>query len=157
MQFCFLDKDGRIMYRRSDAEEFLHYCEDFAFSASFPQDERYPLEAGMRVCWMDQDGLWEVHEITQVEQDAWGGRTEISGCHIALAELRDTLIPEVLLDGSRTIAEAAEQLLEGTGWSVGIVPAQLEPQGVQRERYRVSTSGPRLHMRSGPGTGYASL
>lgn len=156
MTFHFLNRSGQRLFCRDDAISALHYCEDFAFEAEFPLRADRPLEVGMIIAWQDDDDGWEAHEIVSAEPDAYGDTVSLTGCHIALAELRDALLPEAKLDGA-ALPTAVDALLAGTLWRRGVLPSAAESDAVRRERYRVTTRVSRLNLRSGPGTRYKSL
>lgn len=156
MTFHFLSRDGHRLFARDDALSAKHYCEDFAFEACFPIRADRPLEVGMIAAWQDDDDLWEAHEIVSAEPDAYGDSVTLTGCHIALSELRSAVLAEAKYDGA-AIAAVLDGLLADTPWQRGVLPAAAESDAARRERYRVTTRVSRLNLRSGPGTRYKSL
>ena len=154
MIWRFFDKDDAPLFQRADAVSFLHHCEDFAFEATFPAVPGKPLTPGMRVAWQDDDDLWEVHEITQAEPSVLDGSVDISGVHIALAELRDMRMGAVSITNA-SVPSAMDTVLTGTGWARGVLPADLEDSS-RRARYRV-TQSPGAHLRVKPTTNSKSL
>lgn len=154
MQFWFYSPAGKRMYSRSDAVEAQHFCEDYAMEAVFPLRDDRPLSVGMLIAWQDDDDLWEVHELTTVEPDAFGDKVEVSGRHIAVAELQATIVKAVKHEDTALTAVMSE-ILTGTGWQVGVVTSTADVQ--TRERYKVTTESSRLNLRSGPSGSYKSL
>ena len=152
-KFYFFDRNDGFLYTRSDAIEFVHYTKDFSFKGAFPPHPAYTLETGMRVGWQDDDKVWQVHEITKVGRDAFGGQVDLEGVHIALAELRDFVIEEYEVKKT-AVDTVVAAILTGTGWHKGTltggyssVPVNtytlthatyLYSQPKERSKYRVS-------------------
>lgn len=154
MVFWFYTPNGKRMYSRQDAIEAQHFCEDYAMEAAFPLRADRPLSVGMLIAWQDEDGLWEVHELTTVEPDAYGDKVEVSGRHIAVTELQATIRKAVKHEDA-TLPTIMAEVLAGTGWNVGEITTAAGTE--TRPLYKVSTSSSRLNLRSGPGGSYRSL
>ena len=119
-KFYIFDRNDGLLFTRSDAIEFVHYTKDFSFKGAFPPHPAYGFEVGMRIGWQDEDGGWQVHEITKVGRDAFGGQIDLEGVHIALAELRDVVVEsyEVKKTAVDTVVAA---ILNGTNWHKGVL------------------------------------
>lgn len=154
--FHILDHNGKRIFQRSDASEFLHYCDSYSFEGVFPM-EGHPFEVGQMIAWQDDDALWEVHEISTVAMDAFGTSVEISGTHIAVSELGGQIIETMSVgwnpdlgedqnDDGKPIKEAVEKILgEVDGWEIGTLPAEASDDEMQRERYKIKASSIKLY------------
>lgn len=154
MEFHFLDTAGKHLYKRTDAIEAEHYCDDYACRMLFPCVDNRSVSAGMLIAWRDDDDLWECHEITSTACDAFGDTVEISGVHLAVADLR-TMVLESAKYSEKPFDAVLDGLLSGTAWQRGVLASSASTD--ERARYRITTSGSRLNMRSGPGTAYSSI
>ena len=125
MTFYIFDRNDEYLYSRSDAVSFVEYCEDFAFEASFPimteAAKIHPINVGMRIGWRDDDGQWIIHEVVTSTYDAFGSTIELTGVHIALAELRD-IIREKAEYSKKSVKVILNEVLSGTRWSLGVTP-----------------------------------
>ena len=151
MTFYIFDRNDKFLYRRSDAISMVEYCEDFAFEGAFPLTTEaavaHPLEAGMRIGWKDDDDAWIIHEIVTAEPGVLGDQVELTGVHIALAELRDTLVDSLKYKNT-ALKTVVNKCLNGTGWSLGQTPED------DKSVYKLTAAAT---ARSGPGTKYKAL
>lgn len=113
MKFHFWSNLGEYLFQRTDAEEFKHYCEDFACEGVFPFDALHKPEPGMLIGWQDGDE-WQVHEISATETDGFGDSIRIMGAHIVITMLRKTIIKEAKLK-NRLPTVLLSKILPGTG------------------------------------------
>lgn len=137
MKFYFLDHDGVYKYSRSDAIEFKHTVESMSFEGSFPLVGNVP-SAGMLIAWLDDDDLWEVHEISTCSLDAFGDNVEITGSHIAITELSTVITASVKWKNVTAKNALNDVIGRQTQWKLGTLPATAEDDPVRKQRYRVT-------------------
>ncbi len=125
MEFLFFDRNDRPLYRRRDALEAHHIHEEYRHTATFPDDPAKPINAGMRVGWLD-GGALQLFEIRQPARHQPDGTVSYEAEHIAVAELTDCVVQDKRPRGV-TAVTALRAALEGTGWQLGMVDA--DPMG----------------------------
>lgn len=146
MVFTFFFRSGRRKDSRSDAISFVHYEDDFAIEAEFVYDRNNRVRnanVGNLVGFIDQDGNWQVFDITSVEMDAFGDTFRIQGQHVAVTALKNNILPTAAGKELST-AGVLEIVLDGTIVQRGL----LEEIGTEASTTRSVT----LYKSPGSGT-----
>lgn len=126
MEFLFFDRNDVPLYRRRDALTARHIHEEYKHTAAFPDDPDKPLNAGMRVGWVDDGGALQLFEIRQPVRSQPEGVVSYEAEHIAVAELTDCVVQDKRPRGVSAVT-ALRSALEGTGWQPGTV--DVNPMG----------------------------
>lgn len=137
MTFHFFDHNGHRLFSRSDAIEFEHYVDTMSYKGVFPCTGHIP-QACMMVGWIDDDDLWEVHEVSTVQMDAFGENFEISGNHIGVTELGAFIAPKCKLKSVSAIVAIQRILAYQSSWQLGTVPAVASDDPLRKQNYRVN-------------------
>ena len=125
MTYLFFDAADQVLFSRNDAERAEHNHQEMSLYALFPYDSEKVIEAGMRIGYTDDLGVFQVFEITKPKLYEPDHYQEITAEHICISELTDEMYTGGdLMD--LTPAEALSALLDGTLWEVGNVSATNE-------------------------------
>lgn len=122
MEFIFFDRNDVELYRRSDALDAHSIEEEYKHTATYPDDDAKPIEHGMRVGWLDENGALQLFEIRQPQRCQPGGTVSYEAEHVAVAELSDCIVEDKRAYNV-TASTALAGVLAGTGWQLGTVDA----------------------------------
>ena len=119
--FTFL-KNGKVAFFRSDDEQAEWTQEEMSLLCTFPYDEKKVIERGMTVLFNDPaTGAFQAYEIRNCSGFAYDGYQQFTAEDIAISELKDCHIPELIEMTDIPVTQALNQVLTGTGWAVGTV------------------------------------
>ncbi len=122
MQFIFFDAADNRLFVRDDAETATWSVKGMQLTAEFPFVKEKEIARGMRVGFLDDDGIFQPFEVRKVKTYEPDHYQELTAEHIAIAELTDEFY-----QGSdatdETASAALGTILTGTVWQVGNVTA----------------------------------
>lgn len=122
MQFIFFDAADNRLFVRDDAETATWSVKGMQLTAEFPFVKEKEIARGMRVGFLDDDGIFQPFEVRKVKTYEPDHYQELTAEHIAIAELTDEFY-----QGSdatdETASAALGTILTGTIWQVGNVTA----------------------------------
>ena len=122
MQFIFFDAADNRLFVRDDAETATWSVKGMQLTAEFPFVKEKEITRGMRVGFLDDDGIFQPFEVRKVKTYEPDHYQELTAEHIAIAELTDEFY-----QGSdatdETASAALGTILTGTIWQVGNVTA----------------------------------
>lgn len=118
MQFIFFDAADNRLFVRDDAETADWSVDEMTLTASFPYIAAKEIQRGMRIGFVDDDGILQPFEIRKAKLYEPDHYQEITAEHIAVAELTDEFFQgdDVTDETASTVLTA---LLTGTQWQVG--------------------------------------
>lgn len=122
MTFIFFDAADHVLFARNDAEQAEHNHQEMSLYCLFPYDPDKVIEAGMRIGFTDNLGVFQAFEVTVPKTYEPDHYQEITAEHICISELRDEMYTAGdIMD--KTPAQALAILLQNTLWEVGNVTA----------------------------------
>lgn len=128
MNFTFL-KDGTVAFYRSDAEQAEWTQEEMSLICTFPLNEKV-IERGMTVLFADPaTNAIQAYEIRNLSTFKAEGYQQFTAEDIVISELTDCHIPEEIELTNVSTTSALNQILSGTGWSVGTVATNPTSSG----------------------------
>lgn len=128
MNFTFL-KGGTVAFYRSDAEQAEWTQEEMSLICTFPLNEKV-IERGMTVLFADPaTNAIQAYEIRNLSTFKAEGYQQFTAEDIVISELTDCHIPEEIELTNVSTTSALNQILSGTGWSVGTVATNPTSSG----------------------------
>lgn len=128
MNFTFL-KGGTVAFYRSDAEQAEWTQEEMSLICTFPLNEKV-IERGMTVLFEDPaTNAIQAYEIRNLSTFKAEGYQQFTAEDIVISELTDCHIPEEIELTNVSTTSALNQILSGTGWSVGTVATNPTSSG----------------------------
>ena len=128
MNFTFL-KGGTVAFYRSDAEQAEWTQEEMSLICTFPLNEKV-IERGMTVLFADlATNAIQAYEIRNLSTFKAEGYQQFTAEDIVISELTDCHIPEEIELTNVSTTSALNQILSGTGWSVGTVATNPTSSG----------------------------
>lgn len=122
MQFIFFDAADNRLFVRDDAETASWAVKDMQLTAEFPFVAEKEIRRGMRIAFVDEDGVLQPFEIRKVKTYEPDHYQDVMAEHIAVSELTDEFyLGEDVTD--ETADAALATLLTGTQWQVGTCTA----------------------------------
>lgn len=126
--FTFL-KGGTVAFYRSDAEQAEWTQEEMSLICTFPLNEKV-IERGMTVLFADPaTNAIQAYEIRNLSTFKAEGYQQFTAEDIVISELTDCHIPEEIELTNVSTTSALNQILSGTGWSVGTVATNPTSSG----------------------------
>ena len=122
MTFLFFTSANVPIFTRADAESAVWTVEEMGLQCLFPYDPDKVIQRGQIIGFPDDTGAYQAFEIRKVRTYEPDHYQEIWAEHIAVSELTDEHFQSAEWTNI-TASAALTALLEGTGWSVGIVTA----------------------------------
>lgn len=123
--FTFL-KNGNVAFFRSDDEQAEWTQEEMNLQCVFPYDPQKVIERGMIVLFPDPaTGAYQAYEIRDCTGYAAEGYQQFTAEDTAISDLTDCHIPEKIEMTQISVQQALNQVLTGTGWSVGTVASNI--------------------------------
>ena len=118
MEFLFFTAANMPLFARSDAEKAEWIVQEYQLSTLWPYDPDKVITRGMRIMFVDPDGVKQPFEVIRVKNYEPDHYQEVTAEHIAVAELTDEHFTQTDIT-DKTAAEALATILTGTLWSVG--------------------------------------
>ena len=118
MEFLFFTAANTPLFARSDAEKAEWIVQEYQLSTLWPYDPDKVITRGMRIMFVDPDGVKQPFEVIRVKNYEPDHYQEVTAEHIAVAELTDEHFTQTDIT-DKTAAEALATILTGTLWSVG--------------------------------------
>lgn len=128
--FTFL-KNGSVAFVRSDAEQADWTQEQLSLICTFPYLKNKVIERGMVILFQDPaTAEYQAYEIRNVSGFAFDGYQQLTAECISVSELHDCHIPDDIEITDKSIQNALNQVLTGTGWQVGNVASGIPVSSV---------------------------
>lgn len=128
--FTFL-KNGSVAFVRSDAEQADWTQEQLSLVCTFPYMKNKVIERGMVILFQDPaTAEYQAYEIRNVSGFAFDGYQQLTAECISVSELHDCHIPDDIEITDKSIQNALNQVLTGTGWQVGNVASGIPVSSV---------------------------
>jgi phage minor structural protein len=125
MRFIFFGMDDSLLFVRDDAESASWSVKGMQLNVDFPYIAEKEITRGMRVGFVDEDGVLQPFEIRRVKLYEPDHYQEVYAEHIAIAELTDEFYQGS--DATDITPDIAlETILTGTLWEVGTCTADNE-------------------------------
>ena len=122
MDFTFLNHTGDVAFARFDAETAEWTEEEKSLFCSFPYKADKVISRGMAVLFQGPaDNDWQAYIIRNCETYAAEGYQQFTAEDIVITELNTLHIQNDIEITEKTAQQALNQILSGTGWSVGTV------------------------------------
>ena len=119
MDFTFL-KGGQVAFSRNDAEQAEWTQEELSLLCTFPYIPQKTIERGMTVLFQDHaTNDWQAYEVRNCTIFPGEAYQQFTAEDIAVSELTDCHIPEVIELTDISARSALNSILSGTGWTVG--------------------------------------
>lgn len=166
MTYIFTDAAGAVQSVHSDPIAAAYQFENLIFEGDFRLDVLKPIKEGMRLLFEDDyDGEMRLFHVRTATERHSTGTVAVVADHIYLHDASNHPAPVNAGDDGLVFqysgADTALLTFLGyylpAGWQIGDVSPDITVAGPNIKTYRVSTSGARLNMRSGPGTSYSVI
>ncbi len=118
--FTLFGQDDTMLFIRDDAADAKAVHEQYALSATFPNDPNKRILPGMRIGYTDDTGVFQVYEVRKQKTILPDDEQDIDADALPMAELAGERT-EALTITAETAASALTALLGGTLWDVGSV------------------------------------
>ena len=119
MDFTFL-KGGQVAFSRNDAEQAEWTQEELSLLCTFPYIPQKTIERGMTVLFQDPaTNDWQAYEVRNCTIFPGESYQQFTAEDIAVSELTDCHIPEEIELTDVSARSALNNILSGTGWTVG--------------------------------------
>lgn len=123
-QFLIFDQNDVLQFVRTDALEMTITEHEYRLDGAFAFNAEKELKRGMRIGWLEAEEM-QLFEIRQVYTDAVAFTQKITAEHVAMAELLDEALENVIISSLVSPRNAVSAVLANTEWEVGNVTADI--------------------------------